>query len=107
MSHRHSPDAFVYWDVWLSAQSPHSTAPLQESERGFSEVGVSLFCQVTGNRTRENSHKSHQGRFRFGIRKNFFTKCVVMHWSRLSRKVVNASSLGVISFTKQNPSFSF
>lgn len=50
MSYRCSPDAFVYWVVWLSAQSPHSMAPQQEIERGFSEEGFSLFCQITGNR---------------------------------------------------------
>jgi len=60
------------------------------------EGGAELFCLISQDRTRGNDPKLHQGRFRFDIRKYFFTKKVVRLWTWFSREVFNAPSLSVL-----------
>jgi len=64
-------------------------------EGGCSEAGVGLCSQVTSDRMRGNGLKLCQGRFRLGIRKNFFTKRIAKLWNRMPREVVKAPPLEV------------
>ena len=64
----------------------------QYLKRAYKQEGEQLFTRVDSDRTRRNSFKLRQGRFKLHIRRNFFTQRVVTHWNRLPREVVDASS---------------
>ena len=54
-----------------------------------------LFTKAHSDRTRGNSFKLKEGRFRSDIRKKYFTMRMVWHWNRLPREAVDAPSLEV------------
>ena len=70
-------------------------AAFQYLKGAYRKDGEGLFTRVCSDRTRGNSSKVKEGRFRLDIRKKFFTMRVVKHWHRLPREAVAALSVEV------------
>jgi len=70
-------------------------AAFQYLKGAYRKDGEGLFTRMCSDRTRGNSSKLKEGRFRLDIRKKFFTLRVVRHWNRLPREAVDAPSLEV------------
>ena len=68
-------------------------AAFQYLKGAYKKDGDNLFSRDKSDRTRGNSFKLKQGRFRLDISKKFFTMRVVKHWNRLPREAVEAPSL--------------
>ncbi|PKU33679.1 hypothetical protein llap_16017 [Limosa lapponica baueri] len=71
-------------------------AGFQYLKGAYRRAGGALFVRKCSDRTRGNSFKLEEGRFRLDIRKKFFAVRVVRHWNRLPREVADAPSLEVL-----------
>ncbi|KAK4829854.1 hypothetical protein QYF61_007125 [Mycteria americana] len=70
-------------------------AAFQYLKGAYRKDGEGLFIRKCSERTRGNSFKLKEGRFRLDIRKKFFTVRVLIYWNRLPREVGDAPSLEV------------
>ena len=59
----------------------------------YKQEGEWLFTRVDSDRTRGNGSKLREGRFGLDIRRDFFTRRVVMPWNRLPKEIVDAPCL--------------
>ena len=60
---------------------------LEFLKEAYRKGGDGLFIRECSDRTRGNSFKLEEGRFRLDIRKKFFTVRVVRHWKSCPEKL--------------------
>ena len=68
-------------------------AAFQYLKGAYKQEGNKLFERVDNSRTRGNSFKLKEGRFRLDVRGKFFTRRVVRCWNGLPREAVDAPSI--------------
>ena len=68
-------------------------AAFQYLKGAYKQERSKLFERTDNSRTRGNSFKLKEGRFRLDVRGKFFTRRVVRCWNRLPREVVDAPFL--------------
>ncbi|TRZ07310.1 hypothetical protein HGM15179_019798 [Zosterops borbonicus] len=66
---------------------------LQYLKGAYKKDEERLFTRPWSDRTRGNGFRPKEGRFRLDIGKKFFTVRVMRHWNRLTKEVVDATSL--------------
>ena len=70
-------------------------AAFQDLQGASKQEGRQLLERADNSRTRGDSFKLKEGRFRLDVRGKFFTRRVVRCWNGLPREVVDAPSLEV------------
>jgi len=88
---RSLPTPTILWfcdSETLSQPSSTWKGAYKKSEEGF-------FAKACSNRTRASGFKLKEDRFKWDLRKKFFTRWVVKHWNTLPREALEDSFLAV------------
>ena len=70
-------------------------AAIQYTMEAYKKNRERFFTRTCSDKTRGNSFKVEESRFRLDIRRKFFTVRVVQYWSRFPREIVDTPSLEV------------
>ncbi|KAJ7408177.1 hypothetical protein WISP_122309 [Willisornis vidua] len=72
----------------------------QYMEGAYRVLGGGILTRECSDRTRGNSFKLKESRFRLDIKKKFFTLRVLRHWHMLPRELVDASAASALEVSK-------